>query len=51
MDASIAVWENWHEQVKQLLVGVHGHQKKTFASCIPCHDCVSGPVGTFAGIT
>ena len=34
MDASIVVWENWHEQVKQLLVGVHGHRKKTFALCI-----------------
>jgi hypothetical protein len=31
MDASVIVWENWQEQVKQLFEGVHGHQKKTLA--------------------
>ena len=34
MDASVVLWENWHEQVKQLFVGVHGHQKKTLAVCV-----------------
>jgi hypothetical protein len=34
MDASVVLWENWHEQVKQLFVGVHGHQKKTLALCV-----------------
>jgi hypothetical protein len=31
MNASITLWENWQEQVKDLLPGVHGHQKKTLA--------------------
>src|SRR2546425_2649541 len=31
MNASITLWKNWHEQVKELLSGVHGHQKKTLA--------------------
>ncbi len=31
MDASVILWEKWHEQVKQLLGGVRGHQKKTLA--------------------
>ena len=31
MDASRVLWENWQEQVKQLLEGVHGHQKKGLA--------------------
>ena len=34
MDTSIVLWENWHKQVKQLLVGIHGHQKKTLALCV-----------------
>jgi len=33
MDASITGWEKWQEQVKDLLPGVHGHQKKTLALC------------------
>ena len=31
MDASVVLWENWQEQVKQLLEGIHGHQKKSLA--------------------
>jgi hypothetical protein len=31
MNASITLWENWQEQVKEILPGVHGHQKKTLA--------------------
>src|SRR5579864_6233080 len=31
MNASMLLWTKWHEQVKQLLQGVHGHQKKTLA--------------------
>jgi len=31
MNASITVWKNWQEQVKQVVAGVHGHQKKTLA--------------------
>src|SRR5712692_1039358 len=31
MNASITLWEKWHEQVKEMLPGVHGHQKKTLA--------------------
>jgi hypothetical protein len=31
MDASALLWENWQEQVKDLLGGIHGHQKKTLA--------------------
>ncbi len=34
MNASITLWTKWHEQVKQLLEGVHGHQKKTLACCV-----------------
>ncbi len=34
MDASMVLWTKWHEQVKQVLVGVHGHQKKTLALCV-----------------
>jgi glutathione-independent formaldehyde dehydrogenase len=33
MNASITFWEKWQEQVKDLLPGVHGHQKKTLALC------------------
>ena len=31
MDASALLWEHWRAQVKQLLPGIHGHQKKTLA--------------------
>lgn len=31
MNASITLWEHWQEQVKELLPGVDGHQKKTLA--------------------
>jgi hypothetical protein len=31
MNASVVLWETWHEQVKQLLEGIHGHQKKGLA--------------------
>ena len=31
MNASVVLWETWHEQVKQLLEGMHGHQKKGLA--------------------
>lgn len=31
MDASAVLWEHWKTQVKQLLPGIHGHQKKTLA--------------------
>jgi Transposase DDE domain len=31
MNASALLWENWQEQVKQLLEGIHGHQKKSLA--------------------
>jgi hypothetical protein len=31
MDASSVLWTNWHEQLKELLIGIHGHQKKTLA--------------------
>ncbi len=31
MDASVVLWENWQEQVKQLLEGIHGHQTKGLA--------------------
>src|SRR5712692_468998 len=34
MNASITLWEKWHEQVKEMLPGVHGHQKKTLALCV-----------------
>jgi hypothetical protein len=34
MNASITLWTKWHEQVKQLVEGVHGHQKKTLALCV-----------------
>ena len=28
MDASVILWEQWQQQVKQLFDGLHGHQKK-----------------------
>jgi hypothetical protein len=31
MDTSSVLWTNWHEQLKELLAGMHGHQKKTLA--------------------
>src|SRR5437762_12525193 len=31
MDASSVLWTNWQEQIKELLTGIHGHQKKTLA--------------------
>ena len=31
MDTSSVLWTNWHEQLKELLIGMHGHQKKTLA--------------------
>ena len=31
MDASRVLWTDWHEQLKELLTGIHGHQKKTLA--------------------
>ena len=31
MDAPSVLWANWHEQVSELLRGIHGHQKKTLA--------------------
>ncbi len=31
MDVSSVLWTNWHEQLKELLTGIHGHQKKTLA--------------------
>ncbi|HEY6406801.1 MAG TPA: transposase [Ktedonobacteraceae bacterium] len=31
MDTCSVLWENWQEQVKELLPGIHGHQKKTLA--------------------
>ncbi len=31
MDASSVLWTNWQEQLKDLLPGIHGHQKKTLA--------------------
>jgi hypothetical protein len=31
MDASSVLWMNWQEQLKDLLPGMHGHQKKTLA--------------------
>jgi hypothetical protein len=31
MEASSILWEKWQEQVKELLPGVHGHQKKSLA--------------------
>ena len=31
MDSTSVLWENWHEQLKALLPGMHGHQKKTLA--------------------
>jgi len=34
MNASITLWKKWHEQVKEMLPGVHGHQKKTLALCV-----------------
>jgi hypothetical protein len=34
MDASKVLWKQWHEQVKQLWSGLHGHQQKAFALCV-----------------
>lgn len=31
MDAVSVLWRNWHEQMDELLTGLHGHQKKTLA--------------------
>ncbi|MGZ6368757.1 MAG: transposase, partial [Ktedonobacteraceae bacterium] len=31
MDTCSVLWTNWHEQLKELLPGIHGHQKKTLA--------------------
>lgn len=31
MDASMVLWEQWHDQVKQFFEGMHGHQKKGLA--------------------
>jgi hypothetical protein len=31
MDSSSVLWSHWQEQVKTLLEGVHGHQKKTLS--------------------
>jgi hypothetical protein len=31
MDASSVLWKTWQEQLKDLLTGIHGHQKKTLA--------------------
>jgi hypothetical protein len=31
MDTSSVLWTNWHEQLKELLPGIHGQQKKTLA--------------------
>ncbi len=31
MDTSSVLWTNWQEQLKDLLTGIHGHQKKTLA--------------------
>lgn len=31
MNASVVLWENWQEQVKELWEGIHGHQKKGLA--------------------
>ena len=30
-EATSVLWANWHEQVNELLRGIHGHQKKTLA--------------------
>ena len=34
MNASMTLWEKWHAQVKEMVPGVHGHQKKTLALCV-----------------
>jgi hypothetical protein len=31
MDTCSVLWMNWHEQLKELLPGMHGHQRKTLA--------------------
>jgi hypothetical protein len=31
MDASSILWEHWRTQVKELLTGIHGHQKNALA--------------------
>ena len=34
MDASVLLWEQWHNQVKQFFEGRHGHQKKVLALAV-----------------
>ena len=34
MDASVILWEQWQQQVKQVFDGLHGHQKKTLALAV-----------------
>jgi hypothetical protein len=34
MNASVTLWEHWQEQVKEMVPGVHGHQKKTLALAV-----------------
>jgi hypothetical protein len=34
MKAAIVLGENWRQQVKQLLAGLHGHQQKTLVLCV-----------------
>ena len=34
MEASVTFWEQWHQQVKHMVVQVHGHQQKTLALCV-----------------
>jgi hypothetical protein len=31
MNTSRVLWTSWHEQPKEVLTGIHGHQKKTLA--------------------
>jgi hypothetical protein len=31
MDTSSVLWTNWYEQLKEVLTGMHGHQKKSLA--------------------
>ena len=28
MDASSVLWTNWHEQLKELLTGIHGQERE-----------------------
>ena len=32
MDTSSVLWTNWHEQLKELLTGIHGHRRKHWPS-------------------